>query len=57
MVIKVVEQGVLRPNPENPFARQSAEERREGMITALTRGIVGVTAKDAQRAADQSTSS
>lgn len=37
--VKVVPPGTLQPNPKNPFARESPQVRRSGMIRTLIQGL------------------
>lgn len=45
MVVKVVPAGALRPNPRNAHTRETSEERHEGMLRCIVRGLAAADRK------------
>jgi len=46
MKVRVVAPGTLKSNSHNPFAKENAEERREGMLRTLTCGLAQIIRKN-----------
>jgi len=45
MKVRVVAPGTLKPNPHNPFAKETAEERHAGLLRTLTHGLARIIRK------------
>jgi hypothetical protein len=51
MTVRVVPPGALEPGRRNPHARATAAERREAMLRAVVRGLIGAARKPVGRPA------
>jgi len=48
VVVRIVPPGTLRPNPLNPFRKETPDERREGMLRSVGAGLLRVLRRKAE---------